>query len=386
MRKPFLLSRRTFLTATLATAVAATVRGPAHADLDRKDDVVDAATGKILDQALDQGFAQVRAPGVVAAVTQGGKVWTASRGATTMGGAELPSLDVHTRVGSVTKTMVGTLTLQALDEGLLGADDTIDRWFPDFPRANEINIRMLGTMASGIGSYTLDDAWVDRYFADPLKAWEPTELIRAAAAVKRPFEPDQGFQYCNTNFVMLGMIVEKLRGKPLGQVLQEHLWGPLGMTCSSYPSGNDLPEPYWSGYTLQSVEGDTPIEATHWSPTFGAGAGQAVSNLHDLRIWARALGTGALLKPQTQAFRLQPNPYSTKGGRSYCFALGSNNGWLEHSGELPGYNTQVAYLPKKDLAIAVMANSDLDSSQGLHPAVGVYHALAAALVPEYPLE
>lgn len=383
MKTPYRLSRRTFLTATLGAAIAANLGSAARAGLEL---AFDDATRRILDEALDEGFAKVRSPGVAATVVMGHQVWTAERGATTMTGKGRPQRNVHTRIGSVTKTMVGTLTLQAVDEGLLHLDDTIDTWFPNFPRGGDITVGMLGTMASGIGSYTLDDNWVDQYFADPGKSWKPEELITFAASVPRPFEPGQGFQYCNTNFVMLGVIAEKLRGKPLGQVLEQQLWAPLRMSHSSYPLGTDLPEPYWHGYTLQSVKGDTPIDATHWSPTFGAGAGQVVSDLHDLRIWARALGTGALLKPETQAFREKPNPHSTRGGRSYCFALGSNNGWLEHSGELPGYNTQVAYLPKRDLSIVVMANSDLNSTEGLHPAIGVYHTLASAIAPDDPLE
>lgn len=376
-----LFSRRQFLSATLAGGLIAALPAQSLAGL-VADGPFEPSLQARLVSALDAAFAKIHAPGALVGVWQGDQGWTAARGATTMGGKVPATLELHTRVGSVTKTMVGTLTLQLADEGLLSLKDTIDRWFPNFPRASEVTVAMLGTMSSGIGSYTFDDAWVDRYLGDPTRSWAPEQLIEAAASVARPFEPGQGMQYCNTNFVMLGMIVEKLRGKPLGQVLQERIFSPLGMANSSYPSGLELPEKYWRGYTLQGSKDEKPLDATHWTPTFGAGAGQAVSDLHDLRIWAKALGSGALLKPEMQDFRVQPNPHSTKGTRSYCFALGSNNGWLEHSGELPGFNTQVAYLPKRDLSIVVMANSDIPGDDKAGPAVAIYHSVAAAIAPD----
>ena len=375
------ISRRQFLSAGLATGLVAALPTYTFAQGDAVGPFDPSLQDRLV-TALDAAFAKIHAPGVLAGVWIKDKGWTAARGTTTMGGKIPATLDLHTRVGSVTKTMVGTSILQLVDEGLVSLEDSIDKWFPEFPRASDVTVAMLGTMSSGIGSYTFDDAWVDLYLGEPTRAWTPEQLIEAAAKVERPFEPGQGMQYCNTNFVMLGMIIEKLRARPLGQVLQQHLFSPLDMGQSGYPSGLDLPEKFWHGYTVQGSKDGKPLDATHWSPTFGAGAGQVTSDLHDLGIWARALGTGALLKPKTQAFRVQPNPHSTKGTRSYCFALGSNHGWLEHSGELPGFNTQVAYLPKQDLSIAVMANADIPGPDKKSPAVAVYHALAAVMAPD----
>ncbi len=336
------------------------------------------------DAALDLAKQRGKSPGLIAGVYKGEQgVWSAVRGVTARGGSQSPNFSLHTRVGSVTKTMIGTLILQLVDEGQIRLNESVERWYPELARAREITVEMLGNMSSGIASYTFSDQFTDQYFGNPTTAWSEQDLLKIAFAAPRVFEPGKGFQYCNTNFVMLGQIVEKIRGISLDQALQKHIFEPLKMTHSSYPKSTDLPEPFWNGCTLQGTPDGTsePIDATHWSPTFGAGAGQAVCDFHDLFLWARALGRGTTLKPETQKARLQPNTYSSKGERHYCFGVGNENGWIGHAGTLPGYNTQVSYLPERDITIVVMANSDIASQHGL-PAVDAFELLAAAITPD----
>lgn len=339
---------------------------------------------KALQQAFEQTVPGLPSPGAHAACYTGDQQWVAFAGKVANDSLQTPHLDTHTRIGSVTKTMVGTLILQLMDEGKVTPQDQVGRWFPQMPDGDRITIDMLGTMASGIASYTLNDQWVDTYFAQPEKPWQPEQLVEVALALPRVFAPGDGFQYCNTNFVMLGLIAEKVADKPLAQLLEERLFRPLGMSHSSYPADNQLPQPYWHGYTLQGVkEGAQPVDATFWTPTFGAGAGQAISTPRDLRLWAKELGTGSLLKPETQAYRLRPNTHSTNGNSSYCFAVGTDNGWVAHAGTLPGYNTQVAYLPALDLTVVTAVNTDTECADGTLPAVKLFNTAAALLSPEH---
>jgi D-alanyl-D-alanine carboxypeptidase len=214
------------------------------------------------------------------------------------------------------------LILQLVDQGRLSLDDTIDRWFPNVKDASQITIRELGNMSSGITSYSLDDT-----------------------------------------------------------AMRTMIFAPLGMKHTSYPATNKLPSPFWSGYTDQGAAAGQIRNATDWSPTAAGAAGQAISTLGDLRIWARALGTGALLKPATQRERLIPNPASRAGSRAYLFAVGIDNGWLSHSGEIPGYNTQIAYLPKDKITIVVLANADIANTDGPNPAPSIFNALAGVIAP-----
>jgi D-alanyl-D-alanine carboxypeptidase len=118
------------------------------------------------------------------------------------------------------------------------------------------------------------------------------------------------------------------------------------------------------------------------SPTSAAMAGQIQSNLTDLMIWAKAVGTGATLTAKTQRARLVGNPASKSGKREYAFAIGEDNGWLAHDGELPGFNSQLAYFPKRDATIIVMVNSDMSQpGSTATPAPIIFSALAKVVTP-----
>lgn len=360
----------------IALTAILTIAGASAASAKR----FDAQTRAQLDRALTQTMQANWAPGVIAGVWVRDRGWTSARGLTARGDGRRPTLGDHTRIGSVTKTFTGTLILQLADQGKLSLDDTIERWFPTFPNAGAITVRMLGTMASGINSYTLDPQIANTYLADPATVWTPTQLIDAAATLPVTFPPGQGFQYSNSNFVMLGQIVEQVTGKPFARALDEMILTPLKLSQTSYPADSALPRPTWRAYTAQGSTTGNILDATFWSPTFASTAGQMISTLGDLRRWTRALGRGTLLKPQTQRVRLQPNPFSAAGGREYDFAIGNDHGWLAHDGQIPGYNTQVAYLPRLDATIVVMANSDIASSTGTI-APQVFTALAKVVSP-----
>jgi D-alanyl-D-alanine carboxypeptidase len=342
---------------------------------------LDAATRKQLATALDDALTHVNAPGVIVGVRVGDQTWKATRGVSDTATKAPVAPNGYTRIGSVTKTFTGTLIMQLVDEGKLSLDDTIDRWFPDVPKANQITIRMLGDMGSGINSYTADDATTSKYFADPESAWTPEELIDAGVAAPRKFPPGAGFFYSNTNFVMLGMIIEQVTNQPYVQALQQRILDPLKLRATSFPDAATLPTPSWHGYTNQiTTANGQPVDATTWSPTFAAMAGQMQSTLADVMKWAKAVGTGATLTKKGQAERLQGNPKSKAGGREYLFALGRDHGWLAHDGDIPGFNSQLAYLPQGDVTIVVLANSDIDTAAG-PPAPVLFKALASVVTP-----
>lgn len=351
---------------TLAAAAGA-------ASLDRR-------TSARLDRTLARTAATTWPPGAIAGVWVDGRGWTGTVGVADRTTGARPRLNASTRIGSVTKTFTGTLILQLVDEGRLQLDDTIERWFPRVRGASGITVRQLGEMSSGIASYSLDDAISDRYLARPTAAWRPAELIAIGTGLPRRFAPGRGFLYSNTNLVMLGEIVEQETGRPLATVMREKLFAPLGMRHTTYAPLTRLPRPALSGYTLQGSTDGTIRDATDWNPSFSGAAGQITSTLDDLRRWTVAVGSGSLLRPATQRERLRPNPASVGGGRAYAFAIGTAGGWLMHSGVLPGYNTQVAYLPARRTAIVVLTNADIPGPGGA-PAPAIFAALAQVVAP-----
>jgi D-alanyl-D-alanine carboxypeptidase len=351
----------------LASAAGATSMGP--------------ATTAKLNKAFSAAFATTEAPGAMASVSIGNRTWTAARGSSRIERDVRPRLVGHTRIGSVTKTFTGTLILQLVDRGRLRLDDTIEPWFPNLKDADQITIRDLGTMSSGINTYSAAGDVVDRYLTYPNTVWKPSELIQGGLALPRKFPVGDGFFYSNTNFLMLGKIVQKVTGQPISRVMQRRIFAPLKMKNTSYPSTNRMPAPFWNGYTDQAVTGNPIRNATLWSPTFAGAAGQIISTIGDLRRYTKALGTGSLISRATQRQRLQPNPASVAGSRRYDFAIGFDTGWLSHSGEIPGFNTQIAYLPKRKATIVVFANADIAGADG-NPAPTIFRALTKVVAPD----
>ena len=190
-----------------------------------------AISGK-LNAALTSAKAETNAPGVIAGVWIGDRSWTVTRGTTSRGGSTRPNLTGHTRIGSVTKTFTGTVILQLVAEGKIKLDESIDRWFPKARNAESITVRDLGTMASGIDSYTANASIVNTYLTKPRTVWNQSTLINAGLGMPQKFTPGNGFQYSNTNFVMLGRIIEKVTRKPIATVMRNRIFRPLGLNRS----------------------------------------------------------------------------------------------------------------------------------------------------------
>ena len=327
-----------------------------------------------LDAALKKSFKESDAPGVVAAVQTPDFTWVQAMGVADRASGEPMTPEVHHRVGSVTKTFTATLLLKAADEGLLSLDDTIDQYVKGVPNGDKITLHQMSDMTSGIASYTESDQWVKEWLSDPTKVWKPEELARFGIKEPPLFDPGTGWFYSNTNYVLLGLVLQQVTGKPIEQLYEEEIIGPLHLTETSFPgTSSAIPEPYDHGYTLQGKSsGSKPIDSTHWSPSSAWTAGEMISTAEDLLVYGRALGTGkGLLSPQAQKERLDSfvddvpplNQPPLKGDLAYGIGLGKDHGWVGHNGEIPGYNTYLFYHPDIDAVVVVLVNSDVSSGK-----------------------
>lgn len=358
-------------------------------------DALEGAMATKLDAAARTGFDVAAAPGAVVAVQTPEGTWTAAYGDADPDTGAPMTLDMHQRIGSVTKTFTGTLVLQLAEAGALSLDDPIDTYLDGVPDGDLITLRMMLDMTSGIASYSIDPEFQQELFADPNRLWTPDELIEIGLALSPVFEPGAQFDYSNTNFVMLGRVIEIVTGKPIATVLDEQILGPLGLDDTAMPSADQVPLPAPSprGFTLQGTPDDStePVDATNWNPTWAWTAGQMTSTMQDLLVYGRALGTGqGLLGTEAQVERL--TSMAPKGG--YGYGAGCIGGWFGHTGELPGFNTAVYYDTASDTTVVVLVNSDIPSGKCtesktladdpktepcLDPAVHVFVSVSTAL-------
>src|SRR5215203_6231787 len=321
------------------------------------------ATKADLDAALEKSFKKSDAPGVVAAVQTPQYTWVQAQGVADRASGEPMTPEVHHRIGSVTKTFTATLLLKAADERLLSLDDPIDKYVKGVPNGDEITLGQMSDMTSGIASYTEDDQWVKEWSSDPTRVWKPQELAQVGIKESPLFDPGKEWFYSNTNYVLLGLVLEKVTGKPIGDLYRQQIIEPLGLKNTSFPEPADssIPEPHAQGYTLQGrSSGEKPIDSTDWSASEAWAAGEMISTVEDLLVYGRALGTGeGLLSPEQQTKRLDsllPDP--TKPGVTYGIGLEGDRGWLGHAGGLPGgFNTTLYYHPELDAVVVVKVNS-----------------------------
>jgi D-alanyl-D-alanine carboxypeptidase len=288
--------------------------------------------------------------------------------------------DNHFRIGSNTKGFTGTVILKLVDEGKLTLDQKVSTLLDGVPNGENITVRQLLNMTSGLVNYSETDAFNVILRSDTAHRYKRDELLGFAFAKPNEFDPGTKWEYSNTNTVLLGKIIEKLTGRSVAQAFAQYLFRPLGMRNTSWPTSSAMPRPYAHGYT-DDTNGRKVVDATNWNPTWADAAGQLVSNVYDMEKWARALGTGSLISPAMQRERLTWVKDIPDARGTYGLAIGRAGNWLHHQGELPGYNTIAAYLPAKDATCVVLVNSNVPFDKP-GPASKLMMAISNVVSPE----
>jgi D-alanyl-D-alanine carboxypeptidase len=304
--------------------------------------------------------------------------WVATFGtADITSGREMAKED-KVRIASNTKTFTATLVLLLAGEGLLDLDDRLEEYIQGVPYGNEITIRQLLNMTAGIYSFSEDVDFLEAFTADPLMEMTPQESLDIALTHPPDFPPGQGWHYSDTNYEILGMIVEQVTGNAIEDEMQARIIEPLGLSNTSFPTTPDMPEGHSRGYVLES-DGNL-VDYTRVNPSVPWAGGAMISNLEDLKIWAKALATGELLSPNMHEQQLEwvevPELANVEG--KYGLGIMSLGGFQGHNGAIFGYNSTVLYLPEDDATIVVLLNKSTNSSQ---ESMLIFIALAQLLFP-----
>ena len=276
--------------------------------------------------------------------------------------------------GSVGKTYVAAIAMQLIKEGKFGLDDKVSKylghyaWFNRLPNAGDVTIRMLMNHTSGIMRYEFKDAFTKDLSKSPDKVWKPEEELAYVFDEKPAFKAGEGWDYADTNYIVLAMIMEQVTGQKYYNMLEKRLLKPVHLT-ETLPSDKRRLKGLVQGYAgadnpfggRSEVIGDDGKFVIN--PQFEWTGGGIYSTSRDLAKWGKMLYEGKVFDPEmltvmengVEAKMLGPNTYYGLGviirqSQKYGAIYG-------HSGFFPGYMTEMCYFPKYHMAFAVQTNT-----------------------------
>lgn len=283
--------------------------------------------------------------------------------------------------GSTGKTFAAATALQLVKEGRIGLDDKIEKylgtepWFAQLPNAREITVRQLMNHTSGLVRYEFKDTFTKDLTANPDKAWKPAELVSYLLGEKAPFEAGKGWDYSDTNYIVLGMIIEKVTGKKFYDEANKRVVKPLKLS-NTIPQDNPRIKGVVQGYAGPNNPfggKDAIIENGRFAinPQFEWTGGGWASTGEDLARWAKMMYEGQAFDPSLVPVMLDGVP--AKLGPEVKYGLGviirpTRAGLTYgHSGFFPGYMTDMMYFPEQKIAVAVQVNTSAPGSLGGKP-------------------
>jgi CubicO group peptidase (beta-lactamase class C family) len=323
------------------------------------------------DKLVDALFTYVitnNGPGAAVLVAQDGKVrFQGGYGLADVAHGVAFSPETKSRIGSITKQFTAAAILKLQEEGKLSVNDKLSKYFPDFPRGDEVTLRHLLTHTSGIRSYT-DKAGFVAKVTKPIKA---DDLLNSFKNEPFDFDPGKKWHYDNSGYFLLGQIIEKVSGQSYGDFLQKNFFDPLGMKSTGvHHSGISL-EHEALGYEF----GDGKFtNALNWDMSWAGGAGSLYSTVEDLFRWNEGIFGGKLLseaslKPAWTPVKTEENPEDNPdNGYGYGWQLSQLRGAREisHGGGLNGFSSYILRLPRENFTVVVLANAQ-PGSPGADP-------------------
>lgn len=343
---------------------------------------LDDATEAKLDQILTAEFPKSNLPGVAVSIWIGDQRWTKVLGVADLTTKAPFALDDYVRIASITKTFTATAILQLIDAKKLSLDDKLDSFVAGIPNGAAISIRNLLDMTSGIYDYTADEAFLKAFDANPTMPWTPQQAVDIMKAHPADFEPGAKTVYCDSNYILLGLILEKVTVRQAHDVINTEVVAALpGLSKTSFPTGTTVPEPHPTAYVPDTADPTKPpTVANDMNPAVGWTAGAMTSTVEDLEVWGRELTDGSLLSPELQRERLHSTRIEgTPINLGYGLGVLTLNDLAGHNGAILGYSSVVLRLPEADATFVAVGNSSTNSST---PTTEIVLELIKALYPD----
>jgi CubicO group peptidase (beta-lactamase class C family) len=311
---------------------------------------------------------------VIVRVTVDGKeVLTQAVGDSMTGVPATPQM--HFRNGAVAISYVSTLLLKLVDDKKVSLDDKMSKWLPDFPHSDEVTLGQLAQMTSGYADYVLgNDAFDTALYTDPFKQWSTDDILAQIRSRPLLYPPGTNWNYAHTNYVLLGLVLEKATGQDIPTLLNDNVLRPLGLSQTANFDTPEIPSPVLHAFSSErraalKIPPGTPFyeESTYWSPSWSITHGAIqTTNIYDLEATAVGIGSGKLLSADSYKAMVstdlrgkthaQPGcPTCFEQNDAYTYGLGIiiSGHWLVQNPQLAGYAAVEGYLPSQKIAVAV---------------------------------
>ncbi|MFE0750527.1 serine hydrolase domain-containing protein [Gordonia sp. NPDC058843] len=288
--------------------------------------------------------------------------------------------DMHFRNGSVAIAYVAAVLLQLVDEKTVALDDIIAKWVPQIPNSDKVTLRQLATMTSGYQDFVLgNDAFETEELTNPFKAWTTEEMLSYAVDKPLLYEPGTNWNYAHTNYVILGLALEKITGESVADLLRQRISEPLDLDNTVSDLTAVIPEPALHAYSSErrgilNLPPTTPFyeETTGWNPSWSITHGAIqTSNIYDVEATARKLFAGETLSSESYDTMVSTG---TRGvarplaGCATCMAMSDRytygmgvvltGDWIVQNPLFNGYSAVAGYLPSEKVSIAVSVTYD----------------------------
>lgn len=331
-----------------------------------------------LQHTLDSMFLVLNIKGLGAAVQlPNDAIWTGSSGISALSPLDSITPNHAFAIASTTKTIIAACVLQLADEGVLSLNDSLHQWLDTFPNINSnITIRQLLQHKSGLYDVVTNPVFQPQMQANINQIWSLSNVI--TTFIHPPlFQPGNGWSYSNTNYILLGMIIEAATGHTYRQELKDRFFTPYGLNSFAHPPFDPLPAQIahlWLDITGDGIPDDANNFFTHWNSFFSATgpAGAYFATPSDMARWMRICMNGSLYSPDIWTQATTTVTTTLPGGTRYGLGLmqrffNGHKGY-GHGGDI-SYSSSVFYFPDKDISIAVHANDGSINSWALAPVV-----------------
>jgi CubicO group peptidase (beta-lactamase class C family) len=352
-------------------------------------------------------MAQAHLKAVIVRVTVDGKEVVTQAVGESMTGVPATT-NMHFRNGAVAISYVSTLLLKLVDQHKVSLDDKLSKYLPEIPNADRVTLGQMAQMTSGYVDYVIGNTKMNEaLYADPFRRWTVHEMLQYAVDQPLLYPPGTNWNYAHTNYVLLGLALEKATGQEMSKLLSDNVLSPLGLTNTVNSLTPEIPSPVLHAFSSErraflKIPPGTPFyeESTYWDPswTITHGAIQT-TNIYDMEATAVGIGSGKLLSADSYkklvSADLRGKTHKQPGCTTcdemtdaYTYGMGIviSGHWLIQNPLFGGYAAIEGYLPSQKIAIAAAVtfapeafDDQGDYSNAADP---LFRKIAAELAPD----